>query len=798
MSSVPDEGNELRKIFEYELRRKLAMRAKTSSHEMIILINAFRFYDTNNLGTVTKEQWSRSFGKIGLNGFTEKDLSMLFDIYDTNKAGRINYKAFTNYLYEQGNSNEISPSDQPKNLNEGFDKNQPLSQSCSAPSKLEFKKYFKMSLDYLRSFINDKNGIIYYTLAQKIKSNEDQLRKIISFEDLKKSFDEISLNVDPKSLYEFFMMMDTSDEGTISTFEFLRLLRGNLDENRKMLIVQKFANLDSERKGFCDVELIKQKFNPNNHPEVLNGRKSPEEVYGEFCFMLDVFLGKIKGGETEIISFDDFIEFYHGISASIPFDGLFEEMINGVWDSNTKIPMNASLEERSTGNNSNTAVVRNEEDNSQSLIINNEEKIYTPKKTPQELRQNLGQGKGMPQNIRRTPLNKTPLQGINEATPNQSNALNPSNALTNPQDIPMYLPPSQRRTPLMQSQDIPRRTPINNLPPSRKRTPSSKMMDLPLRQKTPYEQQLQMQSPTYQPSSNSVRYRCRSQVRYNPINNSFIVPEGYNLSQIKSPSNSEFQPGENKTALGLPPQLEQIFQKIRFAIKQRGPSGLSAFLRLFKLVDRANKRNLSFDELEKIFNLFRVNLNYNELNCLFSSFDKNNLKLATYDDMVQQILGRMNSERENSAKNLFYKLNRGNTFVYAEDLQNINCSMHPDVLSGRKSEQQIYNEWLYNFEAYAEFYQITVRSWKISLDEFLNFFSVYSFCILDDSVFENILNSCWERTAAIQNAGINPNNGYNYRQQRRSSMGRVGELIMGRNNGNLSSQGNAGIIGRRF
>ena len=37
------EGFEIRQIFEYELRRKLSMRAKTSTSEMSMLNNAFRF-----------------------------------------------------------------------------------------------------------------------------------------------------------------------------------------------------------------------------------------------------------------------------------------------------------------------------------------------------------------------------------------------------------------------------------------------------------------------------------------------------------------------------------------------------------------------------------------------------------------------------------------------------------------------------------------------------------------------------------------------------------------------------------
>ena len=39
--------------------------------------DAFRFYDVNNTGNVGRNEWVRTFGKIGLNGFSEKDLLFL-------------------------------------------------------------------------------------------------------------------------------------------------------------------------------------------------------------------------------------------------------------------------------------------------------------------------------------------------------------------------------------------------------------------------------------------------------------------------------------------------------------------------------------------------------------------------------------------------------------------------------------------------------------------------------------------------------------------------------------------------
>ena len=39
----------LREVFEHEIHRKLSMRANTENSEIIMLLNAFRFYDLDDL-----------------------------------------------------------------------------------------------------------------------------------------------------------------------------------------------------------------------------------------------------------------------------------------------------------------------------------------------------------------------------------------------------------------------------------------------------------------------------------------------------------------------------------------------------------------------------------------------------------------------------------------------------------------------------------------------------------------------------------------------------------------------------
>ena len=91
-------GN-LKSVFEYELHRKLSLKAKSINSEMNLLINSFKFYDIDEIGVITKENWSKVFVRVGLTGFSENNFNELFDLYDPNRTGVINYKNLTYYLY---------------------------------------------------------------------------------------------------------------------------------------------------------------------------------------------------------------------------------------------------------------------------------------------------------------------------------------------------------------------------------------------------------------------------------------------------------------------------------------------------------------------------------------------------------------------------------------------------------------------------------------------------------------------------------------------------------------------------
>ena len=97
--------------FEKELKNKLLIKTIGNQSEEMILLRAFKYFDLSNTNFCDKQNFIKTVMKIGITGFTENNLSSIFESYDTENAGKINYKDFIGNLY-----NNPSIMDNPEKL----------------------------------------------------------------------------------------------------------------------------------------------------------------------------------------------------------------------------------------------------------------------------------------------------------------------------------------------------------------------------------------------------------------------------------------------------------------------------------------------------------------------------------------------------------------------------------------------------------------------------------------------------------------------------------------------------------
>lgn len=101
------------------------------------------------------------------------------------------------------------------------------------------------------------------------------------------------------------------------------------------------------------------------------------------------------------------------------------------------------------------------------------------------------------------------------------------------------------------------------------------------------------------------------------------------------------------------------------------------------------------------------------------------------------IRGELNDLRKGLVEKAFRKLDKDNNGVLeVDDIKNIyNASKHPDVVQGKKSEEQILMEFLETFEAHHNLRHNQARDAKVTLDEFLEYYTNISVSIDNDEYF---------------------------------------------------------------
>ncbi|CAF1078313.1 unnamed protein product [Rotaria sp. Silwood1] len=155
--------------------------------------------------------------------------------------------------------------------------------------------------------------------------DDDKNRKL-SFDEFQKGVEEYGLNFSKSDIEQLFRLIDTDHSGSIDYEEFLRKLRPPMNNFRLNLVAQAFAKLDKNHDGQLTVEDLRGVYNVKKHPKYMNGEWSEDQVLRHFLDCFDY--GRHKDG---VVTRDEFIDYYSGVSASIDNDMYFDLMMRNAW-----------------------------------------------------------------------------------------------------------------------------------------------------------------------------------------------------------------------------------------------------------------------------------------------------------------------------------------------------------------------------------------------------------------------------------------------------------------------------------
>ena len=540
-----------------ELKSKLNQKCYGNTSEETVLVRAFKYFDLDNTGLSDMDMFLKTVKKIGITSLNDEELSEIFCLFDRKNAGEIDYREFVSELFDNKSLSKKKKTSQ-KEIEESAQKNEFKSENEEKKENLKLNNPDEI-LNLMKEKLNERGVQGICSIARNFRIIDENNSQTIDFNEFKQVCNMYNFGLDDPQLKIIFNNFDLENTGEIDYDEFIRTIRGEMNEFRQNLVQKVFDKLDNKKTGEISFKELNNKYNARNHPDVISGKINEEEALKEFVDTFQETYNYLCGTETNnIVTIEEFMEYYENLSMTIEEDEYFEYLLNNTWNLGLDIKYKNEIKKQNIEEN---IEEKNIEQNNEELNAKKEEAL---------------------------------IKFINE-------------------------------------------------------------------------------------------------------------------------------------------------------IKSLGTTSLISLMRLFKLNDINNTKELELYEFSKSLHEFETELSEEEITNLFSYFDKDNTGLINYINFINAIRGPMNQKRILIIKEAFKKLDidKGGQVELAEIKMQFNAKNDKDVKSGEKTEEEVYTEFVDTFQMNHD-NKVGPRNKRVTLDEFIDYFNYVSMGIEDDNYFISLIQNSWK------------------------------------------------------
>ena len=734
--------NELKGIFEYELKRKLAQRSRSPIEELRKLISSLKFYDYSDSMVLNKDEWIRGVLRTGLCGFNITDLSDIFDSYDPNKSGHINYLNFARYLYGKEQFIPVVGDNKINNDN---------------------------NINTIKSVEIDKSKFVPPGLYER-NIDENKLENIGNNQDIKINNTNVQENNNNVNIDDSMRPKRKNYHMTKSQSQILTPNNNTNMTPKGISKEQDNNNIDkTQNKNYFKElsEYLRNKININNgitYYSLAHHLKTNEDKKDQTT-NFETLLSTLKLLQIDINP-DDLINFYacldYNQTGKVSTDEILRIIAGDITEKRkiSVISKFAEMDKEKTGY----------------LPIAFLKKVYNAKfhpdcflgKKPENevydeflftfevfcFMKNLGNEQEI-----------SYLDFVEYYTPISTSIINDNyfdDILLGAWNIEENILQQKK----VNETNINTVNRINNEPiklnsPKQINENKINIQNNNINNNIKIEQRNNFQI-TQTPNINiNSQYPVINQpfspekklgkIRYNPITNEFrMSSDDLGRSNNNSKLYNNYSPNKSNIKVNAI-NISEIpsINKLKNLLSKRGMKSIFIIQRMLYIYDKNQTGEIPFEKLCDIFEIYNLNITKEEIFEFFEIIDKEHKGIIKYNDLIMILINDINQNRRVLIQNLFDKLRKGKEYVLLNDIKKyFNPDRYPDVIEKLKTREETSFDFFDSLEIFREYnsnlQNNNVINGILSYFDFENFFKEISLSIFDDKIFDYIINFCWE------------------------------------------------------
>ncbi|XP_071800302.1 calcyphosin-like [Asterias amurensis] len=181
-------------------------------------------------------------------------------------------------------------------------------------------------------------------------------------------------------------------------------------------------------------------------------------------------------------------------------------------------------------------------------------------------------------------------------------------------------------------------------------------------------------------------------------------------------------------------------EKLRAQLVEKNVANLRRLGRKFRIMDDDRSGSLSLEEFTKGIRDMGINMSFEEISAVMKTLDKDGSGSLNIDEFLEAARPPMSEYRKNLIEAVFKKADKsGDGFITPVDLKGVfNVSWNPAFKSGKKTEEQLFEEFLNTFEP-----DQATRDGKVTLAEFMSYYASIGQAFPEDADFEEMMKSYW-------------------------------------------------------